>query len=71
MSAGKPTASPARFPYTEHRTMAEVMAEEALAADATALSDIRSKRTLCRACNTMRIDGCDYSLCPIGEREAA
>lgn len=29
MSAGKPTASPARFPYTEHRTMAEVMADEA------------------------------------------
>jgi hypothetical protein len=26
----RPTAAPARFPYTEHRTMAEVMAEETL-----------------------------------------
>ncbi len=24
----KPTAAPARWPYTEHRTMAEVMGEE-------------------------------------------
>jgi len=67
MSAGKPTASPARFPYTEHRTMAEVMAEEALAADAAALSDIRSQRALCRACNTMRLGACEYSLCPMAE----
>jgi hypothetical protein len=24
----RPTASPARFPYSEHRTMAQVMADE-------------------------------------------
>ena len=31
----KPTAAPARFPYTEHRDMAQVMADEALEASVT------------------------------------
>lgn len=71
--AGCPTAAPARFPYTDHRTLAEVDAAVARRDEATTARRVEPRAAApqcqrrCRQCGHWRVAACSFSLCPLRE----